>query len=170
MGPKHPLLAWVLALVAVFSACAILGAKPTEKQTEEVPAIITAKPLKEAPGDDELQKLLKGLYNERLALVAGEYWYYQTGRAGKVDELLDAARRLMRTGMELHDKSKDKIDLLTHFVELSNKVEMLLALRVGIGADKESKERFLELERQKLRAFKLEMEIQMLRVKKAGEK
>jgi hypothetical protein len=168
---KPSLLLWALSLITAFSACANLGAKPSEKELEEIPAIITAKPLKEAPGDSESQKLLKALYNERLALLAGYFLDYRRGEWEKSTEVLHAARRLMRVGMELHDKSKDKIDLLKQLLEVSKKLETFTEHRAEMVPNPQTKdkyERSLELERHKLREFNLEVEIEMLKVKKAG--
>ena len=126
------------------------------------PKILTADPLKAKPGDDELHKLRKSLYNERQSLALGEYKAYIGGHQ-YTDSLLGAARRLMKSGLELSDKRQDKVDFLEKMQGFAKKVETLTASRPNPKGNTQQ-----ELDKIRSREFALEVDIELLKLKKEG--
>src|SRR5262249_37709041 len=81
----------------------VVVSQPTPEELEElrrVPAILAAKPLETGPKDNESQKLLKALYNERLAITARHYELFRNDWP-QCDTVFDPARRLRAAGLEL---------------------------------------------------------------------
>lgn len=173
MAPKNAFLRRLLLAAFAFSGCLFWsGANPTGKRPREFPKeppILTAKPLQSAPGDDDLTKLLKALYNERLGLAVLHYENLVGGVENNTEALVDSARRLLRAGMEIYQRPQQKIDLLKQMLELSRKADMIMDWIGDPKANKTIAPERRELERRKVREFKLELEIEMLRVKKAAD-
>jgi hypothetical protein len=163
MKVVRPFLQGSLIVALSCSVCAgFLWAEPAAGMDMELPAILKAKPLEKAPKDDELQQLLKSRYNESVAVTAGNYMGILAGREGlTLDVLLGSARRLRHAGVELYLRPEEQMNFLKQLVELSNTLEKVVD-------DQVSKGRFKKIESNKMREFKLELEIMMLKVKKAG--
>jgi hypothetical protein len=143
-----------------FLGCAVwLEAKP-DVETPPFPAI---RPLKVGPADDAMQKLLKARYNDILAET--ELWYklYGVGKAS-TQPVVTSARRLLRTGLELHREPEGKMSLLKPLLELSKTLDALAPLMPARDPE------FKQLELHYARQFKLDVEIEMLKLKKDGAK
>jgi hypothetical protein len=84
-----------------------------EKNSLDPPAFLTAKPLETSPKQDERQKLLTTLYNNRVAFTLAEYKAFRAG-VPSVERLFTAARGLLHTGLELYDNPEQKKTLLAH--------------------------------------------------------
>jgi hypothetical protein len=134
---------------------------PPKLPDPKLPALLTAKPLKEDPKDDELRKLLKARYNAAVDEVATLYKMYLAGR-GNIDGFIDAGQRLVKAGLELHDKPADKIALLTQFVELAREAEKIAEARMGFSGT--------AAEFYRVRYQRLDAEIQLLRAKREADK
>jgi hypothetical protein len=147
----------IIAL-AFFALAACLGAAPMAYEAPLPPAIVLEKPQEIAPDDDESIRLLKMLYNERLDFTKSYYKAYAGPVEGSIDLVLNSARRLLSVGMELQPKPEQTIALLQKMQELAAKMDLLM----GIG-----KRRGEGYNPQKLREFKLEVELQLLKAKKA---
>jgi hypothetical protein len=155
-----------LAAAVTFSTWAVLlQADQNDNDINHLPAILTAKPLKSTPKDDALQKRFKEVYNIRQELTADYYKELIGGRVS-VDVLLDSARRLQQTGMEISQGHKEKIELLEQMTKLSNKAGAILD-SWNVTSDEQAKR--VKLQRSKLREFKLEVEIEILKVKNAAK-
>ena len=160
----------VLATVAFFACIFRLAAQPTGKAPTEFPAeppLLTAKPLEGTPNDDDLRKLLKALYNERLAQTSRHYRNLRGGINLNTEALVDSARRLLSAGLEIHQGPKEKIDFVERMLELCNKGDMI-ADHIDGKKYATIKPETRVLERHKLREFRLELQIEILRAKKAG--
>jgi hypothetical protein len=134
------------------------------------PALLTAKPLEPAKGDDELRKLLKALYNERLTFALSRY-----KKDGPFDtpfgvqQQLQSAQRLLTIGLQLYDTPEEKNLLLKGVEEFGKKAAagisyMELSAQLT-GAAMPTPEA-LEQARHQLREFELEVQIQRLKVHK----
>ena len=135
--------------------------QPGQREAKE-PALLTARPLKEDPKDDELRKLLKARYNEALGEVQGLYRMFQTARAS-LDSFAEAEQRLVQAGLELCDKPADKVALLTQYVELTRAAEKVAQARFEAARGTESAVR-------RARYQRLDAEIQLLRAKREADK
>jgi hypothetical protein len=165
MSIRPSVLIQALPVLAAFCACGgVLHAEPSEKPV--LPAVLTAKPLKVAAGDTEERKLLKALYNERQTITAGHWMVFLAGTEATNDQLLGSARRFLQAGLELYDKPKDKLDLLKQMATLSDKLDTEIDMRASLYKTKLLR----DLDRARAREFKIELDLQTLRIKKASEK
>src|SRR5690349_9591043 len=121
---KAAVLVWVALLIG---APGLVEAADSEK-TPGLPHILSARPLENAPGDDELVTLRKALYNERQAIALARYTGYRMGRGGG-DELLHSVRGLQRAGMEIYKRDQDRLRLLKDVMELVKGVEAMASER-----------------------------------------
>jgi hypothetical protein len=151
----------LLLMVAGYSAAQAPPPPPDQPETK-LPALLTAKPLKEDPKDDELRKLLKARYNEAVGEVKGLYAMYTAGR-GTLDSFVEAGQRLVHAGLELYDKPADKVALLTQFVELTKEAEKIAQARLDAAIVP-----ITELRR--ARYQRLDAEIRLLRARREAEK
>lgn len=133
-----------------------LQAQPTGAE-QRLPAILTAKPLKPEPGDDELRKLLKDRYNAAATELHERYADWLVGRLMN-NTLTDCAQRLLTAGLELSDKSADQVALLTDFVALAKEAEKLTQAHFDSGRRGRG-----DLEQ--IRYFRMDAEIRLLRAK-----
>jgi hypothetical protein len=129
---------------------------------EKLAGILGYKPLKADPKDDELRKLQIARYNEALEQIKA---LHETVLAGTKtpDILFDAGKRLCQSGMEVYDDPKDRIKLLTDYVELAKDTEKTFEAQLGGGRVDTSV--FHEA-----RYFRIDAEIQLLKAKRAAEK
>lgn len=151
----------LLLMLTSYSAPQAPQPQPAQPGTK-VQDLLTGRPLKEDPKDDELRKLLKARYNEALAEVEGRSNLFKNGRA-PFDSIAEPSQRLLRAGLELCDKPADKVALLTQFVERTKAVEKYAQARLesarGTGP-----------ELRRLRYQRLDAEIQLLRAKREADK
>jgi hypothetical protein len=142
---------------------------PPDEPKLKLPALLTAKPLKPEPGDDELQKLLKARYNEAVSELRAEYEKAQrAGQSGpcrvyQPDDFYGMWKRLVVAGLEARDSPKDKVALLTQYVEVTREAEKDMqaqseAGRAGIG----------DLHR--ARYERLDAEVRLLRAKRGADR
>jgi hypothetical protein len=151
----------VMVFAALCAAESTLMAQVQQKPIDELPSILKAKPLENAPADDELQRALKARYNERQMLTRAHYTGYLAGTE-MVSGTLDSARRLLNAGMELNESAPDRLKLLTQMREVCEKLEAIMI------ANEVHTRKPLEISR--LREFQLEISIEVLRIKKAMSK
>lgn len=169
MVARTPLLNRAVLVTLVFGCFGGLPAVPAEKDDLGPPPILTSKPLKEAAGDGEQQKLLKDLYNERLALTAAYYRKLREGRFASCDIVLDPARRLLRAGMELYPRPADKSTFLKQMLQLAERVEGNVKYYGDRGGFYQGDALVFDVH--KAHEFKLEVELEIVKAKKAaGEK
>jgi len=162
MAVTNSLLNRIALVISLLSIAGWVRAEPSEKEDRSLPPpILTAKPLETTPQDDEQQKLLKGLYNERQAITATYYKDYRHGKLATADPVLDCARRLLRTGMELYQSRADQLKLLKEMAELADRVEVnAIHYEELLGTlQSNGQARF---DRRKAREFKLEVELETL--------
>jgi hypothetical protein len=159
----------LFALVGYASAQAAEQQKPPEQPEVKLPALLSAKPLKIHPKDDELRKLLKARYNEAVSEARDEYEYeevarkYGPSRVFDPDDLYGIWQRVVVSGLELCDTPAEKIALLTNYLEVTKEAEQIAQRRYDAGKIRSS-----DLHR--ARYERLQAEIQLGRAKLAADK
>jgi hypothetical protein len=138
------------------------GPRDDGEPKEFEPALLKMKPLETGPRDADLYKLLKERFNAALAEVQAAHQRVVAGQIG-VEGLFDATARLKHAGLEVFDDPKERIKLLEQFVELAKEVERITDLRQQAG-------RATVEEVQRVRYFRLDAEIALLRLKKENSK
>ena len=156
---------YLLMTLAGSSASQPPPKKPPARPEEKVPTLLTAKPLKVDPKDDELRKLLKARYNEALAEAKGYYEFEKlpVDRIINFDDLYGRWQRLVQAGLELCDKPAEKVTLLTQYVELTKDLEKAEQKRFDAG-------RVPEYALHRARYQRLDAEVQLLRAKREADK
>ena len=144
-----------------FTPNQVLGAEPEPPLPPE-PAILKAKPLKPAPGDDELRKLLIARYNAAVAEMELRYAEISAGRA-TFEVAAEAARHLVDSGIELTDKPAEQLAFREKYLELAKEVERIIKAQFEAG-------RIGEADLAKARYLRLDAEVQMLKAKRLVEK
>ena len=149
-----------VAGICVLCVAANQNGEPKKEGANEL-KILRAKPLQDAPGDDELKKRVRALYNHRLAALADHYKYIQSGHEN-TNGLVESGRRLVSVGLEIHQSPKEKIAFL-------NEILAVLSERTisDVSIRENENERLAKYERDNFIEFKLEVEIEILRIKKA---
>jgi hypothetical protein len=154
----------ILAALVYSTVIGRLWAEPTEKEPKKdppgPPAFLTAKPLEITRGDDEMRKLIKRLYNYRQVLTLEHYKAYRGYNEHRCDVLLESSRRLLRAGLDIYEKPDERVEFLKHMEELADKVTTIMVDRPRIAP----------LDREKWGEFKIELEIEILKAKKAAAK
>lgn len=149
----------------ILAALLILGIWPTSiaAQPVELPwPDLRLKFLNERPDDDELRKLRIACYNERLAEVQALSDLFRSKNSPITDKPFpDAAQRLMRAGLNVHDKTEDKVEMLNDILSLCENI----AKRRENNLRKENKADF-----HNARAVVLEVRIEIAKIKKSTEK
>jgi len=143
-----------------------LSEKPPTRPEEKPPALLTAKPLKADPKDDELRKLLKARYNAALAEAKGIYEFENRPGAEvfvDFDRVFGQWQRLVQAGLEVCDTPAEKVALLTQYVELTKDLEKVEQKRFDVG-------RVPEYDLHRVRYQRLDAEIQLLRAKRDADK
>ena len=151
----------LLLMLASNSAAQAPQPQPDQPETK-LPALLTAKPLKEDPKDDELQKLLKARYNEAVGEVKEIYESWIKGKV-IIGSFAGAGQRLVQAGLELYDKPADRVELLTQFVELTKEAEKSAQALHDIG-------KLASADLHRARYQRLDAEIQLLRAKREADK
>ena len=123
------------------------------------PSILKAEAIAEAPGDNEMSKLLKQHYNASLELTKADYQSFVASVAGStLEPLLNDSRRLVTAGLEIHARKQDKLAFLKQMAELSLDLDTIINDSFQAG-----KANVADVKRSE--QFKLEMKILMLRTK-----
>jgi hypothetical protein len=151
-----------LCLLNLTGSCVAGQAPQPDEPAPKLPALLSAKPVKDEPTDDELRKHLKARYNEVLSEGTILYGRYNTGQSGS-GRLVEAAKRLVQAGLELHDKQVEKVTLLTHYVELLKDVEKATQALHDMG-------RVTKLDLHWIRYQRQDAQIQLLRAKRVTTK
>lgn len=108
-----------------------------DAEDAKLPAILEAKPLKPAPGDDELRKALIARYNAAIGEVKARYQEFLAGKT-TMEAMADCSRRLVHSRQELGEKPADLVAFLEQYVELAKIIEKINehrheAGRIGIA-------------------------------------
>jgi hypothetical protein len=117
-----------------FLTTGVFAAEPAPPKEAEVPAILKIKPLRPAPGDDELRKLLIARYNAAVAETRVHYRAFVAKRL-TVADFADVARHVVDSGLELSDKPADQVALRGQFLQLAKEIERIEKERVDAGLD-----------------------------------
>jgi hypothetical protein len=134
--------------------------KPVGKE-EKAPAVLTAKPLKIEAHDDELHKLLKERYNAAVAELQARSEEVKSGH-GSIEQLFDAARKVLRSELSLSDKPADRLAVLEKHLELEHAAEKVATTRHQAG-------KLNDAELAAARYLRIDAEIQLLRAKQKGK-
>jgi hypothetical protein len=106
-------------------------AQPPSEE-EKLPAalaeLMKAKPLKPAPGDDDLRKLLKERYNTALEVLQYRVEEYNAGRRSS-DYLADTARLILDVKLDLAERPADRVAVREQYVELTRWIEKYAEVR-----------------------------------------
>src|SRR5262249_20172181 len=150
-------------LVVPAIACVLaLAVRPTTGQPpaspeEKLPAILTPEPMKAAPGDDELRKLLIARYNAAVAEMQARYREFLAGRSS-LDSMIEPARHLMDSQLEVTEKPADQIAVREKYLELMKGFEKLQQARFEAA-------RIPTSEVESARYLRLDAEVQLLKAK-----
>src|SRR5215218_6993623 len=111
-------------VITVIFAALLVAAEPADKDKPVGGNLLKAKPLKTAPGDDELQRLLTERYNAALLDTQDRFDSYFTGsRPRSSDPQIGALGRLPRSGLEVYNGSAERVTFLRDIVALMKELE-----------------------------------------------
>jgi hypothetical protein len=127
-------------------------------KVEKQPAILSAKPLKAGPSDDELQKLLIDRYNAAISELEDRYNEFLAGHA-TLDLMEGVVRRVASSGVELKKKPEDRIALREQLLDFMKRMEEIQKARFDAA-------RIPQADVQRARYFRLDAEIQLLKEKR----
>jgi hypothetical protein len=127
------------------------------------PALLNYKPLKADAKDDELRKLQIDQFNAALGELKVEWEFIFGGKNLPSFGMLECASRFVQCGLELHDKPKDRIALLTDYLEMAKLVEEVY----GGGREGEAA---AGPGVHQARYFRIDAEIQLLKAQRAADK
>jgi hypothetical protein len=102
------------------------------EQEKPITPLLELKPVKVNKDDSEMQKLLKERYNQALLGLAARHQEFQAGR-GTLEVLQDAAKRLVKAGLELKEEPKDQVALLSGYIDVLKGIENAVEMRVQSG-------------------------------------
>jgi hypothetical protein len=149
----------VMVLLAVVCGLALLPARVAAE--DKTPAILDARPMEPAKGDDELRKLLKERYNAALDEVQVRHKQV-LGGIGSVSAMALAGRRLLKARLALCDKPAERVPVYEEHLELAREVEKIQKARHDAG-------QVSVADWDEARFYRLDLEIELLRAKKAAE-
>jgi hypothetical protein len=149
----------ILVVLAVPCGLALLPLRVAAAD-EKTPAVLDAKPMEPAKGDDELHKLLKERYNAALEEVQVRFKQVIAG-TGNPDELARAGRRLLHARLELCEKAADRVPVYEQQLELARMVEKIQKARHDAG-------QVSVADWDQARYERLDIEIGLLNAKKAA--
>jgi hypothetical protein len=132
----------VAVLGAAWALCTSRGdplaAQPASPGREKLPRLLAAKPLEEAGERDELRRLMRARYNAALEEARQRYQLFRGGTA-RLEQTLDAFRRLLASGVATADTGKERVEFLERYVDLTRGVarmaESIAKSGQGHGAD-----------------------------------
>lgn len=147
------------------AAQSLQAQKPHARTKVKLPALLSGKPLKEDPSDDEMRKLLKARYNESVAAL--KEYYELTSLPGvdtiySLDELYGGWHRLLTAGLALSNRPGEKIALLTQYIDIVKAIEKDQQARYDAG-----RTHLTDLHR--ARYERLDAEIQLLQAKRQAK-
>jgi hypothetical protein len=120
------------------------------------------KALEPGPKDDELRKLQIERYNQTL-LEMSVLVELALGGKKQPDNLFDAQKRFVEAGLEVFDKSEDRIALLEDYVALAKEAENVFQTQQKAGTTSIADVHVATYHR-------IDAEIQLLKAKRAAEK
>jgi len=129
------------------------------------PGKVGTKPAPPTPGkevDEELRRLLKARHDEAVAEFNELAMLTRDVKFGTAS-LVDASRRLVQSGLELHGEPKDRVAFLTDHVDSLKAIEKSMEGRIrgGVG---------LQSDIHRVRYYRLDAEIQLLRAQREVDK
>jgi hypothetical protein len=148
----------LLALIGSSAAQVRQPLQPPKEPGPRVPALLTSKPIKEDPKDDELRKLLKARYNLAFDAMQRGYQSWRLGLSG-IEVVSDLGQQLVKSGMELHDKPAERAAFLAQFVELMGEAEKIAREEANAGM-------MSPFGLYQVRYLRLDAEIHLLRAKR----
>jgi hypothetical protein len=143
--------------------------KPSDKPRVKLPTLLSAKPLKVDPKDDELRKLLKARYNEVLAEARDFYAFEEFAKHNAIEWYLTQEdryrmlQRVVQAGLEVYETPSDGIALLGQYLEEARRLENRAQARY-----RAQRCRLGDLNR--ARYERLDAEIRLLRAKREADK
>jgi adenosylhomocysteine nucleosidase len=153
----RPIVLGVLAL-----AWTVLSqAAPPDEPEEKVLALLKAKPLDPAKGDDELRKLQKERYNTALKELQLRNALITAGRSNPLDGLFDAAGLLLEAELDLAETPAERVAVREKQVELLKEVEKTTRRYADTGSV-----RVTPADVERVRSARLAAEINLLRARK----
>jgi hypothetical protein len=162
-GDVIRIFAWGTFTAATFISIALVLAQAQASraaQEPELPAILSRGKVEPAKTDDDLTRLLKTRNNESVDVTTEAYKNLMSGR-GTSEEFFNSARRLLKAGLELNHGVKARLTFLVQMLEMAKNIESLTESR------KAQLENRFNLEMHKVREFKLEIEIEVLKAQRA---
>jgi hypothetical protein len=98
----------------------------------DLPALVTARPLEPARGDDELRKLLKERYSTAVRELRATDQEFRAGRI-TTDREFAAARRVLHAQLEVADRPAEQVAAHEKYLDYMKEVErpMLPGFNVG---------------------------------------
>jgi hypothetical protein len=85
-----------------------------------------------ADSDDDLEKLLKGRFNEAVGVLTLRVQTYQAGR-GTFEQVFEAARHVLRSELDLTEKQAEQVAVREKFLTLAKELERIAKLRFEAG-------------------------------------
>jgi len=131
--------------------------QPPQDQ-EKLPSIFPAKPREPAAGDDELRKLLIARYNSAVNELKMRFQRYEFGQSS-LDFMLETARRVADSELELSDKPADQILVCQKLFQFAKDVEKLTESQFRTGIAGTGNVEFA-------RYWRLDAEIKLLKAKR----
>jgi hypothetical protein len=155
---------FALALLLLTAGRAVAQDKvPTPALPDEPKTgLLSYKPLKPGPKDDELRQLQIARYNETIGEIKGLFELVLRG-AKTPETLFDAGTRLCQCGLDVYEDPKDRIRLLADYLEFTKKVEKAFEAEHDMG-------RGFGSDWHMARYYRLDAEIRLLKAKRAVEK
>jgi hypothetical protein len=135
---------------------------PKDDPPKPTKGILSYKPLKADPKDDELRKLQIERYNAALEELQALSQKVVNGSKSP-GSYFDAGKRVVESGLEIYDKPQDRITLLTDYVELAKDTEKVFKAQLEAG-------RMAADVYHQARYYRLDAEMQLLKAKRAAEK
>jgi hypothetical protein len=148
-----------LALAALDLKARAAQAPPDKP--EDLPEILKAQPLKPAPEDNELQRLLKDRYNAALQATQARLQEFLAGRA-VIDVLLGQAGQVLTSELGLHGAPLERARVHEKYFQLARDIEKVAKARYDAG-------RMGIADYEQARYFRLDAEIQLLRARQEAE-
>lgn len=127
----EPLLSFCFLLLLV-------GSSPAQvPPLAEMPALVSADPVKVDPADPEIRKLLKERYNAAASELRLRYTAYHNGNRtfGPANEMFDSASRLMQAGADLYEKPGEKVTFLTDYVKFAEAARNVATADITVGRE-----------------------------------
>jgi hypothetical protein len=152
-GTVLTVLAWAWALPS-------FAAPPAEPE-QALPALLKAKPLAMARGDDELRKLQKERYNAALKELQIRNEAVAAGKDTPLDGIYDAAGRLLDAELDLAETPAERVAVRQKQVWLSKEVAATTKRFADAGNPKVP-----PADVEKARSARLAAEINLLRARK----